>query len=326
MDIKNKSEVEFYLKSKGLLDMDDVILTVEIPGQGNMNLVVRVITIRKSLIVKQAKPYVVKYPQIAAPEDRILVEGAFYNIATTEAFVNSMMPELYYMDAESKIIVFEDLGENTDFTHLFNLENRIAENELIKLVQYLDRLHHAFLKEEKIEILNNDAMRKLNHEHLFYFPFLEENGFDLDSVTPGLQAIALKYKTDETLKATIATLGDRYLAKGDFLLHGDYYPGSWLDTTSVLKIIDPEFCFYGFREFDLGVMYAHLLMTGHGEVELETIKKVYSHFDQIDEVSMMQYCGVEIMRRLIGLAQIPLKADLSIKKELLQKAHHLINQ
>jgi 5-methylthioribose kinase len=25
-----------------------------------------------------------------------------------------------------------------------------------------------------------------------------------------------------------------------------------------IKVIDPEFCFYGLREFDLGVLFAHM--------------------------------------------------------------------
>jgi 5-methylthioribose kinase len=29
------------------------------------------------------------------------------------------------------------------------------------------------------------GMHTLNHEHIFEFPFLEENGFDLDQIQPG---------------------------------------------------------------------------------------------------------------------------------------------
>jgi 5-methylthioribose kinase len=36
------------------------------------------------------------------------------------------------------------------------------------------------------------------------------------------------------------------------------------------------------------------------------------------------FIGVEIMRRLIGLAQLPLKMDLKTKGELMQFAHTLI--
>jgi 5-methylthioribose kinase len=38
-------------------------------------------------------------------------------------------------------------------------------------------------------------MRKLNYEHIFEYPFREENGFDLDTVQEGLQAVAMYKKT-----------------------------------------------------------------------------------------------------------------------------------
>ena len=38
------------------------------------------------------------------------------------------------------------------------------------------------------------------------------------------------------------------------------------------------------------------------------------------------YCGIEIIRRLIGLAQLPIKRTLKQKKNLLNLANNLILQ
>jgi 5-methylthioribose kinase len=54
---------------------------------------------------------------------------------------------------------------------------------------------------------------------------------------------------DLALKQKLSVLGSLYLSKGKYLLHGDYYPGSWFKTADG-KVIDPSF-FYGLREFDL---------------------------------------------------------------------------
>ena len=43
-----------------------------------MNCTLRVTTTRRSFILKQARPWVEKYPQIAAPVERARVEAAFY--------------------------------------------------------------------------------------------------------------------------------------------------------------------------------------------------------------------------------------------------------
>ena len=54
-------------------------------------------------------------------------------------------------------------------------------------------------------------------------------------------------------------LGERYLRQnGSSLIHGDLFPGSLLQTGSgELRVIDPEFCFCGDPEFDIGVFYAN---------------------------------------------------------------------
>ena len=50
------------------------ILNVLPAGDSNMNLVLRVQTNERSVILKQSKPYVRKFPQIPAPIERIDVE------------------------------------------------------------------------------------------------------------------------------------------------------------------------------------------------------------------------------------------------------------
>ena len=71
-----------------------------------------------------------------------------------------------------------------------------------------------------------------------------DNGFDLNTIQNGLQELSLKYKDNEQLKRTVEKLGKLYLGIGRTLVHGDYYPGSWLKTKTGVKIIDPEFSHY----------------------------------------------------------------------------------
>ncbi len=103
-------------------------------------------------------------------------------------------------------------------------------------------------------------------------------------------------------------------------MHGDFYPGSWLKTGEEIKVIDPEFCFYGRPEFDLGVMQAHLLLAGEEENIFKNINEFYKKNTAFDEKLLQQFTGIEIIRRIIGLAQLPLTLSLQAKKELLQKA------
>jgi 5-methylthioribose kinase len=134
----------------------------------------------------------------------------------------------------------------------------------------------------------------------------------------------MKYKTDIQLKKVAEELGNVYLENGDILLHGDYYPGSWLNTKTVLKIIDPEFAFYGKAEFDLGVLYAHLFMAQQPDSVFEIIKEFYKKSNDFNEQLFNQFTGIEMMRRIIGLAQLPLDLSLIEKEELLNKAYNLL--
>jgi 5-methylthioribose kinase len=165
---------------------------------------------------------------------------------------------------------------------------------------------------------DTDGMRTLNHEHIFEFPFLEENGFDLDQIQLGLQEASLPYKRDAVLKAKIHALGQRYLKTGKTLIHGDYYPGSWLEVSSGIKIIDPEFGGLGDAEFDLGVFLAHLDLAQQNERHSKLVQETYTI--PLDWSLVEQYRGVELLRRLIGIAQLPVTLSLDEKKSLLARA------
>ncbi len=324
LKISKKEEISQYLHSKNWLNCQDQKLVITKPGEGNMNYVIRVQCLGNSIILKQSSSCVEKYPQIPAPAHRVLVEGAFYELVKNKVDINIYMPQMVGLDQEHYIMAIEDLGETMDYSSLYSEKSLLKEGTLTLLVSYLSNLHHGFMSSKPDPIFENLEMRSLNHQHIFRYPFMIDNGFDLNSVTPGLQQVALQYKNNETLKSKIDVLGKHYLENGKYLLHGDYYPGSWVKSKKGLKIIDPEFCFYGSREFDLGVLQAHLIITGNEGKFKSIVGRTYQHFAQLDKSLIEAYAGIEIMRRLIGLAQLPLNRSLENKVSLLSQAYHLI--
>jgi 5-methylthioribose kinase len=185
-------------------------------------------------------------------------------------------------------------------------------------------LHNQNKAKDPELVITNHAMRKLNHEHIFIYPYMAENGLDLDDILPGLSAISKQYKIDLELKEKIAILGEQYLADGYTLLHGDYFPGSWLKTSEGIRIIDPEFCFYGFPEFEIGVTIAHLMMADQPVETVFNAMKYYSAEAELDMARCKQFAGVEMLRRIMGLAQLPLKIDLDKRAQLLETAREYI--
>jgi 5-methylthioribose kinase len=305
------------LEDNNWLNPNEKISALSKPGEGNMNVVLRVETNQRSFILKQSRPFVQKYQQIEAPLNRIEVEYKFYK-AIQEASITSHIPSILGFDPKNYLLQMEDLGQCEDMTFCYR-DRSIAEEILKKLINIAAAIH----KTGPLKVFpENMALRKLNHQHIFVLPFLEDNGFQLNDVQEGLQELSLPYKMDNAIKAVVNKLGDMYLSKGNVLIHGDYYPGSWMQLENEVYIIDPEFSFIGFREFDLGVMTAHLILATMDPSSLKKVMQLYKSDANAGLVS--QVAGVEIIRRLIGLAQLPLRRSLSEKEDLLKLARKMI--
>ena len=311
------ADFQDYLNKKNWLRPREEVLKSEKPGEGNMNVVIRLITNQRSLILKQSRPFVQKYQQISAPLERIAVEFEFYK-ASTKPDISSHLPKILGYEAKDHLLLMQDLGQVKDMTWLY--ESRQIQQPLIATLIKVIRQIHNTEKPENFPL--NTELRQLNHQHIFVLPFMEDNGFQLDDIQPGLQQLSKTYKTDKALKEIVDTVGNIYLSPGDQLIHGDYYPGSWMTMGKSVYVIDPEFSFIGFAEFDLGVMMAHLFMATMDFAKLDYILDEYGK--DIDVSLVNKVIGIEIIRRLIGLAQLPLNRSIEEKTFLLQRARNLI--
>jgi 5-methylthioribose kinase len=315
LDARDPRAIERYLLAQRLIEPAALPVRVERAGEGNMNLTLRVALRDRSVILKQGRPWVEKYEQIAAPWERTLVEAAFYrSIASTEQ-VAGAMPRLLHVDEHNHVLVLEDLGAAGDYTTMYT-DGQISSEDLHRLLRWLSALGRVEPPADAVSDLANHAMRRLNHEHIFALPLREQNGLDLDAITGGLGRAADELKHDRAYCWRVAELGEVYLSDGPSLVHGDYFPGSWMRTAAGVRIIDPEFCLLGAREFDYGVMLAHCALA---HTALAAAEQVMTAARQagLEERLVLGFAGVEIMRRLLGVAQLPLRVGLDIKRRLL---------
>jgi 5-methylthioribose kinase len=311
----SKDNLTTYLKNKiGFLKLSEIINEIEIAGEGNMNVVLRIKTNKRTFILKQSRPFVQKYPDLPAPIDRINVEKKFYDLMDQ----NSFFPEILGYLPSDYILLIEDLGKGEDLTSLYN--TRRITSDLIK--EFTLGLYYIHKKKAPADYPENIELRKLNHDHIFELPFKENNSFNLDHIQKGLENLSNPFKKNNSLKEKVLYAGKIYLEKGNTLLHGDYYPGSWMRVGDNNYVIDPEFSFVGPKAFDLGVMSAHIIIASGKTSFLEEIYNMYPAKAEFKKISL--YCGIEIIRRLIGLAQLPIKRSLMEKKELLNFAEELI--
>lgn len=296
------------------------VASVAVAGAGNMNLVERVtLDDGATLILKRAHGWVEKYPDIPAPIGRAGVEAAFY-AAVSGSGAGAAMPAHLGYDEGAAANLFADLGAGSDGMAAY-AGAAISGADLDAVADWMRALHALPVPTDPRLI--NRAMRELNALHIFDFPLDPASGFNVDAITPGLQIHADKLKQDSEFIAAVQAVKALYL--GDLpgvLLHGDLYPGSWLTTPQGLFVIDPEFCWIGPREWDLGVLVAHLRLSNQPEEATARLLTRYGH--PIDKGLANRIAGIEIMRRLIGVAQLPLAIDLAAKAALLQEARALV--
>ena len=305
-----------YLRKRGFLHPDESVRSSGKAGEGNMNVTLSVATDKRTIILKQSRPFVAKYPQVPAPPERTGIEYRYYQCLASQKVLARYSPRIIAFDPDSWLLAMEFVEQGADHLEIYQRPDQFTEALAEDLLRYLKGLHQL----EVQAFPENGAMRALNHQHIFVLPFQEENGFDLDGVQPGLQQLSRMIKTNPRLVARVMKSGERYLSPGRQLIHGDFYPGSWLSSPGGLKIIDTEFAFLGDPEFDLAVMLAHLHLARVPEDRLKSLRESYP----LDEALLATFTGIEMLRRLFGLAQLPLDLSLEEKETLAHQAIQLI--
>ncbi len=317
--VDNVRDIETHLRGIGWLGTDEALLALTVPGAGNMNRTLRARLPSRSMILKQAVPYVARYPQIPAPQDRLATEAAFYRTIGCDSRLARQTPALLGEDPANHLLWLEDLGDGGDLTGLY-AGAAPADGTLVSLARWLAALHA--LPVDPSRVPGNRAMRELNHAHIFEVPFDPDNGVDLSAP---LRAAQAELAACGRARRRAAELGAIYLGDAPYpsrpaLLHGDFYPGSWYVAGDRIAVIDPEFAFVGPPEFDVGVMLAHLELAGLEPSRRAAVTAAYGAPPGYDGDLAAAFAAMETVRRLLGVAQLPLAADDTQRLAWLQSA------
>lgn len=327
---ENISAITAHLHACGWTDQ--AIKSLEMAGEGNMNRTLRArLDDGGSMILKQSVDHVAKYPDIAAPISRISVEAAFYAAIAPHTKLSMHTPQLTGFDAANHLLAMQDLGSGSDFTDTYpgNAgEGRLTHETLQQIVSWLSDLHAI---SPPTDFPSNNEMRALNHAHIFCIPLDAETHAQLGAILgPQVSKVADQIAHQQGLHARAHDLGSLYLgttstASQKVLLHGDFYPASWLRREDGgVSIIDPEFAFVGPAEFDVGVLIAHLTFAGFDRSAISATLERYRSPGNFELALAENFAGMEIIRRLLGVAQLPLSAEDQTKVEWLAIATDLL--
>jgi 5-methylthioribose kinase len=287
--ILNISEIKSYLE-EGAITIDEI-------GDGNVNFVymVRNIDTQKSLIVKQAVPYL----RIAGEGFPLSRERMNYEIRALqfyEALVPNLVPKIHYADESMSLVIMENLSEHIimrkgliETTYYPNFAEHIS-TFLAETLFYSSSLYlNSTEKRALIDRFNsNTELCKLTEDFVFTLPYMED---ETNEINPELVVEAKALFAENKFKKNVLKLKYIFMTQNDALLHGDLHTGSIMLNEKETYVIDPEFAFVGPFAFDIGALIANMINAyishfyrsedAHYQVWiLESIKKIYTQFEE----------------------------------------------
>ena len=308
-------------------------LRIEEIGDGNLNTVYRVSDAaqpERSVVLKHAPPYI----KILGPEYPLSIERLTYESRALDIynrFTSGSVPELYDFDAETAVIVMEDLRDaqvlRADLI-AGSVDTGVAEQigrfmGTVHSRTYVENLDSATVQQYRQQFANT-TMQSITANYVFTFPYTEhETNFWTAGLAPDVQRL----KADTDFLEQAEDLKRIFLTAQQALTHGDLHTGSVLVQNNIAKVIDAEFAFYGPVGFDLGLYWANYLLSyfSHQDtVDVQSALKTaiaktwhtYTlEFRTVDATLQKQtlqqifheavgFAGLEMLRRLMGAAHV----------------------
>ena len=255
-------EVISYVKEKNLFS-ENADLTVKEIGDGNINYIFKVENKidGKSIVLKQADKLL---RSSGRPLDlaRSKIEANILRIENNLA--PHFVPEIYFYDEIMCVLAMEDISEYKNLrTELIagkifpNFADNISEFLSRTLLLTTDLFMNKFEKKKNVKEFINPELCDISECLVFTEPY--DNNRNRNIITAGNKEFVENtlYK-NEDLHFAILKLREKFMNYSQSLIHGDLHSGSIFINEKGIKIIDPEFSFYGPMAYDIGNVIGNL--------------------------------------------------------------------
>ena len=300
-----------YLAALGLLTPGESV-QVEPAGEGNINWVRRVRSTARpfSVVVKQARPALERFPEYRVSTRRIEFEARWYE--TVARFDREgICPRVHYFDAQRKALVLEDLAGAEPLSDLL-ARGGDAAGVAAALGRFLGAVHAGTRDPALAARFENSEMRQLHGEHIFGLPF-RANDFPL---SPAVRRRAERVASDVDLLRRIDAAYRRYRELALALIHADVQPTNVLVKAGAPKLLDAEIAHQGDPAFEIGQLAGHLWMRalarGDARAAAPAVSALWSSYSaavggalQFAFGDALVHAGIEMLRRTLGAARIP---------------------
>lgn len=248
--------------------VDTTTLEVAEVGDGNLNLVfVCRDADGRGICLKQSLPYVrlVGEAWPLTPE-RVVAEAR--GLSTAFEFTPHLVPHFYGLDEARYVLAMEylmgwtiwrgELNEGEMHTGVGRLLGEYVAN--LAFHTSLFALDQQEVKAKTVSAINPELC-KITEDLVFTEPYIEhENNSFTDDIAREVAAL----RGDQALRAQVGMLKFKFMTNAEALIHGDLHTGSVMvkhtsDGGGDVRVIDPEFAYYGPVGFDLGALFGNYL-------------------------------------------------------------------
>lgn len=242
--------------------------SVQEVGDGNLNLVFIVRGTAGSVVVKQALPYV----RLVGDSWPLGLQRAYFEynaLIRQEAVDPGVVPGVLHFDADQALIVMEHLSP-----HVILRSQTMAGGRVAGLGEVMGRFCarmafrcsdlHMPTAQKKADVAlfsGNVELCDITETLVFTDPY--HDAAMNRHTTPQLDDLVAELRRDTALKIEAQHLKRAFTARAETLCHGDLHAGSIMVTDASVRIIDPEFAFYGPMGFDIGMLIGNFLMAFH---------------------------------------------------------------
>lgn len=278
-----------YIKEKRILFSRNETLHAEEIGDGNINYVFRVFgEDGKSLVIKQADRLLRSSGRpLSLHRNKIEAEI----LSLQGRFVPEYVPKVYFYDEKMYALVMEDISafqnmrKELEKGKIFPDFSRDISKFLIKsLFPTTDLVMDRAEKKKRVADFINIELCDITEDLVFTEPYYDYKGRNV--ITEGMEGfVKERLYEDEELKTEVAILRNSFMNKAEALIHGDLHTGSIFVKKEGLKVIDPEFAFYGPMGYDIGNVIGNLCLA---------LGRDFSVEERVDFVSWLKKAICEV--------------------------------
>lgn len=262
-------------------DSTDSLEASEI-GDGNINYVFRVQSSQdgRSVIVKQADT-LLRSSGRPLDQNRNNIEAKILQFEGK--YAHQFVPRVYYHDETMATTSMEDVSayknlrkelmEGRVYPHL--AEN-ITEFLALSLLPSTDLVLDKFEKKKLVGEFINPELCDITENLVLTDPYNDMRG--KNRITPGNEDFVENFLyRDEQLHCEVGMLRERFMNYAQAMIHGDLHSGSIFANEDGIKVLDPEFAFYGPMGYDIGNVIGNLFFAWANKTYTEPENKEVQH-------------------------------------------------